>query len=156
MHLAPIPGSSAAINCTGVALTAPLLNIVSCLEPMVPLSELIQGLVDTQVTSRRPPRNSISTSFTLLGGRTIWSIFYQPSVDSQWPSSITFLTGIPLGPVVFICGAQLAMYFYSGHCPASISSRMRPVSWSFNWCQKCDWIPGLKTAIDTCIVILQK
>jgi hypothetical protein len=51
MHLASHPGSEAATGCTGVALPAPLLSIVTCLEPVVPLPDLIQGLVDTQVTS---------------------------------------------------------------------------------------------------------
>jgi hypothetical protein len=50
MNLAPIPGSGAATGCTGVALPAPFLNIGSCLEPVVPLPDLIQSLVDTQVT----------------------------------------------------------------------------------------------------------
>lgn len=44
MHLALIPGLGAAIGCMGVALPTPLLNIIDCLD-------LIQGLVDTQVTS---------------------------------------------------------------------------------------------------------
>jgi hypothetical protein len=51
MHLALIPGSGAATGCTGVALLAPLLNIVSCLLLVVPLLDIIQGLVDTQVTA---------------------------------------------------------------------------------------------------------
>jgi hypothetical protein len=46
MYLAPIYGSGAVTGCTGVAVRAPLLNIVSCLEPAVPLPDLIQGLVD--------------------------------------------------------------------------------------------------------------
>jgi hypothetical protein len=50
MHLAPIPGSGATTGCTGVALPAPFLNIVSFLVPVVPLPDLIHGLVDIQVT----------------------------------------------------------------------------------------------------------
>jgi hypothetical protein len=50
MHLASIPGLGAVTGCTGVTLVAPLLNIISCLEPVVPLLDLIQGLVDTQMT----------------------------------------------------------------------------------------------------------
>jgi hypothetical protein len=50
MHLTPIPGPGAATGCTGILLPAPLLNIASCLEPVVPLPDLIQGLDDTQVT----------------------------------------------------------------------------------------------------------
>jgi hypothetical protein len=53
-HLVPIPGSGAATDCTGVTLSATLLNIVSCLESVVPLLSLIQGLVDIQVTSWWP------------------------------------------------------------------------------------------------------
>lgn len=51
MHVALIPGSGAMTGCTGVALPALHLNIVSCLEPVVPFPDLIQGLVDTEVTS---------------------------------------------------------------------------------------------------------
>jgi hypothetical protein len=46
MNWALIPGSEAVTVCTGVTLQAPLLNIVSCLEPPVPLQDHIQGLVD--------------------------------------------------------------------------------------------------------------
>jgi hypothetical protein len=53
LPLAPIPSSGAASGCTGVTLPEPLLNIVSCLEPVVHLPDLIQGLVDTQVTSEQ-------------------------------------------------------------------------------------------------------
>jgi hypothetical protein len=41
MHLALIPGLGAVTGCSGVTLPAPLLNIVSCLEPVVPLPDLI-------------------------------------------------------------------------------------------------------------------
>lgn len=45
--------NGAAIGCSGVALPAPLLNNVSCLNPTVPLLDLIQDPVDTHVTSWR-------------------------------------------------------------------------------------------------------
>jgi hypothetical protein len=51
MHLVLIPGSGAMTGCTGVALPAPLCNIGFYVEPVVPLLDLIQGLVDTEVTS---------------------------------------------------------------------------------------------------------
>jgi hypothetical protein len=51
MHLAAIPGLVSVTGCTGVALPASLLNIASCLEPLVPLLGLIQGFVDTGLTS---------------------------------------------------------------------------------------------------------
>jgi hypothetical protein len=51
VHLALIPDLWATTGCTGVALSAPFLNIGSCLEPVEFLSNLIQGFVDTQVTS---------------------------------------------------------------------------------------------------------
>lgn len=50
MHLAPIPGSEAGTDFTDVTLPALFLNVVSCLEPVVPLPVFIQCLVDTQVT----------------------------------------------------------------------------------------------------------
>jgi hypothetical protein len=49
--LALIPVSGAATGCTGVALPALLINIFSCLAPVLPLSDFIQGLADTHVTS---------------------------------------------------------------------------------------------------------
>jgi hypothetical protein len=91
MYLAPIHGLRATTGYTGVALLAPLLNIVSCQEPAVLLSDLIQGLTDTQVTSDDSPCSSICMSFTLLQGRTIWAILDHLSVDSQWCSSMPFL-----------------------------------------------------------------
>jgi hypothetical protein len=51
MHLAPIPGSGAMTGCTGVTLLAPSLNIIYFLELVVPLPDLILGLVDTKLTS---------------------------------------------------------------------------------------------------------
>jgi hypothetical protein len=48
---APIPGSGAANGCTWVTLPAPLLDIISCLWPEVPLPDLTQGLGDSQVMS---------------------------------------------------------------------------------------------------------
>jgi hypothetical protein len=50
MYLALIPGSGAATGYTGKAPLAPLLCIVSCLAPVVPLPEFIQDLLDTQMT----------------------------------------------------------------------------------------------------------
>jgi hypothetical protein len=35
IHMAPIPGLGAAIDYTSVALSAPPLNVVSCLKPAV-------------------------------------------------------------------------------------------------------------------------
>jgi hypothetical protein len=51
MHLAPIVGPGAVTDCTLVTLLAPFLDIVSYLQSVVPLPDLIQGLVDIQVTS---------------------------------------------------------------------------------------------------------
>jgi hypothetical protein len=48
--MAQIPGSVAATGCIVVTLSAPFLNIYSCLKPVVLLLDLIQDLVDTQVT----------------------------------------------------------------------------------------------------------
>jgi hypothetical protein len=51
IHMATSPGSQASGGCTGVTVLAPFLNIVSCLKPVVPLFDLVQGLVNTQVSS---------------------------------------------------------------------------------------------------------
>jgi hypothetical protein len=51
VHLGPIPSPEAATGSTDVAHSAISLNIVSCLEPIVPLPKLIQDFVHIQVTS---------------------------------------------------------------------------------------------------------
>jgi hypothetical protein len=53
VHLVPIPGPRAATGRTGIALPAPFPNIKSCLEPKESLSNLIQGFINTQMTSWR-------------------------------------------------------------------------------------------------------
>jgi hypothetical protein len=50
MHLTSIHGPRAATGCTGFTLPTPLFNIICFLEPVVPLSDLIQILAYTQVT----------------------------------------------------------------------------------------------------------
>jgi hypothetical protein len=50
-HPAPIPGSGASTGCAGVAPSAPLLNDILRLKPVVSLPHLIQGFVDLQVTA---------------------------------------------------------------------------------------------------------
>jgi hypothetical protein len=50
-HLTPIPGPRAAAACIGVALSAPFSNIASCLKPVEPLTNFIQGFVDIHVLS---------------------------------------------------------------------------------------------------------
>jgi hypothetical protein len=47
VHLALIPGPQASTGCTGVALSAPFLDVCSHLEPVESLSNLIQGFVNT-------------------------------------------------------------------------------------------------------------
>jgi hypothetical protein len=64
-------------------MPAPLLNIISFVEPVVPLLELIQGLVE--------PSDHL-TAFTLLRGRITWAIFDRLIADSQLYSSMPFLT----------------------------------------------------------------
>jgi hypothetical protein len=51
VHLAPIPCPQEAICGTDVALSAPCLDMVSCLNTIVPLPNFIQGFIGTQVTS---------------------------------------------------------------------------------------------------------
>jgi hypothetical protein len=51
VHLNPILGLWIATGSTGVTLSAPFFNIASCLKPVEPLPDFIQGFVDTQVTS---------------------------------------------------------------------------------------------------------
>jgi hypothetical protein len=86
MHLAPIAGWGTATGGTGFALPAPLLTIVSCLEPGALLPDLIQGLVDSPLCS------SVSMSFIPLRGRISWAIFDPPSKHYQWRSGMPFLT----------------------------------------------------------------
>jgi hypothetical protein len=55
MHFVPIFGSDTTTGCTGIVLRAPVLSIFSCFEPILPLSGIIHGLFDTQVTWQPPP-----------------------------------------------------------------------------------------------------
>jgi hypothetical protein len=66
-HFALIPGPGAATGCTGVALLAPCLSIVSCLD-------LIQDLVDTQ--SDLMVHHAVWSVHCLLcpKGELIWAI----------------------------------------------------------------------------------
>jgi hypothetical protein len=51
LNWAPTPGLQASGGCTGLTALAPFLNIRYCLKPVIPLSDLVQGLVNTQVSS---------------------------------------------------------------------------------------------------------
>jgi hypothetical protein len=51
MHFDPISDSEAATGCIGVSLPAPLLNIGSSLEPVIPFLDIVQGFADILVTS---------------------------------------------------------------------------------------------------------
>jgi hypothetical protein len=51
MHQALTLGLWAVTGCTGVTMPVPLLDIIYCLEPAVPLPDLVQGLVVNQVSS---------------------------------------------------------------------------------------------------------
>jgi hypothetical protein len=51
IHQASTLGSLAATGFFGVAVLVLLLDVVSCLEPVIPLPDLVHGLADTQVSS---------------------------------------------------------------------------------------------------------
>jgi hypothetical protein len=77
-------------GCTSVALPALLLNIVSCLESVVPFPDFTRGLAVTHVIPWGSTCSSVSMSFTLLRERTIWTIFNQSSTDSHRRCSMPF------------------------------------------------------------------
>jgi hypothetical protein len=79
-------------RCTAVALPAPLLNIASCLEAVVLFLTLFGILWTTKWPPEGPPCNLISTSLTVLRRKTSWLIFYRPSADPYWRSSMPFHT----------------------------------------------------------------
>jgi hypothetical protein len=72
--------------------------------------------------------------FTLVRGRTIWTILYCLSVNSQWRFSMLFLMvkDFHWVQLLLYMGLRLAMSFHSGHSPVSASSRMGPMSLSFS------------------------
>jgi hypothetical protein len=76
--MAPIPGSGAANGCEDVALLA-FLNRVSCLEPVVHFSDLIQGLVNIQTCGcRQRCLPFLGTVLTLLPAE--WALYPGSSV----------------------------------------------------------------------------
>jgi hypothetical protein len=80
-----------------------------------------------------PPSSSVSTSFPLLRGRTIWATYDRPSADSvAVQCGKPYCEGFPLGPVNLYVGRRLVMSFHSRRCPASTSSRMGPTSGLFS------------------------
>jgi hypothetical protein len=74
------------------------------------------------------------TSFTLLQGRTIWAIFDCLLADSQWCSSMPFLTARDFhwDQQTLYVGLRSAMSFHSECYLVSTSSRMGPMSWLFS------------------------
>jgi hypothetical protein len=114
---------------THFALSAPCLVVVSCMKPVVPLLNLIQGFLDTRSPPDSPKCSGVSTSSTLLRG----SYLDHPLADSQFRSRTPFLTASDFHWVqyIFYVGLRSAMSFHSGHRPVSASCRMGPVSVSF-------------------------
>jgi hypothetical protein len=90
MHLALIPGLGTENGCMCVALLAPLLNIISCLEAVAPFPDLIQGLA--KLPPDGPPCSLVKKWFTLFQGRIIQAIFECLWAGSQWHSSMPLLT----------------------------------------------------------------
>jgi hypothetical protein len=134
MHLAPIPGSGAATGCT----VSHYRHHFST--SFLPWSKkyFCQTLPRVLLTPKWPPYgplcSSVSISFTVLRGRTIWVIFDRPSADSQWRSTVPSLMvrDFHWAHQLLYVGLRSAMSFHSGRCPVSTSSRMEPMSWSFS------------------------
>jgi hypothetical protein len=115
---------------TDVAMSAPCLDIVSCLKTVVLLPNFIQGLNDTQETSWRFIVLFGSTSSTLLRGRTIWATLDRPLSESHLRPSTPFLTASDFHWAQLFLFVELrsTMSFLSGCCPVSTSWRMGPMS----------------------------
>jgi hypothetical protein len=74
MHFTTIPDPGAATSCTAVALSTPLLNIASFLEPVVHLPDLIYDIVGPSYLLMIHHDVYVSTLFILLRGRIVWAI----------------------------------------------------------------------------------
>jgi hypothetical protein len=111
MHLEPIPSLGAVTGCTGVALWAPILNAVACLEPVIRLLTLFRVLL-TPKWPDGSPCNLVNMSFTLPLGE-LSGLFW----NGRW----TYVCG----DCGWWCLSFLAF-------PVSTSSRMGPTSWSFS------------------------
>lgn len=108
MHLALIPVPGAATGCTGVTLPALLLNIIHCLRPVAPLSDFIQGLLDTHITSWQ------STMY--FSQLTIHSVPMENNLGYFWSSTGWIPSGSPvcrssLVPVALVCWAAVGDVF---------------------------------------------
>jgi hypothetical protein len=108
----PIPGLGSPSRCTGMALLEPLLDIASCLEPVVFLQDLIQGSVDSSdlltvqlvVRSARP---SLCSEGELFGICEI-SHWWIPCCALERRSS---QRGISTGPSTFLHGPMVGDVF---------------------------------------------
>jgi hypothetical protein len=119
----------ATTGCTGDAISAPLLNIVSCLESLVHLSDVVQRPVDTHVSWQCTvefeqhalhfiPRENYQRYFRSSVGELPVTLHY----------GIPYSEGLPLNPAV--PGLRPTMSFHSRRCPAS--SRTDPTTGSLN------------------------
>jgi hypothetical protein len=94
IHKATTPGSWAATGCAGVLAPGLLFNIVSRLQPVIPLADLVQGLVGSQVSSWWSTMEFGQYVFHY----TIWDILYRPSYSSGAPVCHPLLRGTSSGP----------------------------------------------------------
>jgi hypothetical protein len=100
MNLAQIPGSDTTTGCTGIALLAPLLNIVSCLE----------HVISYPASCWHPSHLMMVHHVVHFAPRENWAIFYHPSADSQLCSNMPFLQSRiyiePSGSCMWGCSKQ--------------------------------------------------
>jgi hypothetical protein len=80
MHLAPITWPRDATCRTDVALLAPCLDVVSWMKQVVPFPKLIQGFIDTQVSSWRSSV-SLGQYVFLFAPRENYLGYFGSSVD---------------------------------------------------------------------------
>lgn len=90
--------------CAGVAVPALLTN-VSCLDPVVPLPDLAQGILLTVLRGVRPVHPSLYSEGGLLR-----ISYFGPSVAGfplALQYSIPYCKGLPLGLVALVAGAAV-------------------------------------------------
>ena len=77
---------------TIVTLLTPPLEFVPEVQPIVTLPALVDGLVSLKMSSGCASYISATTYYTFLRTMTIWAVFFFPSADSHWRSSMLSLT----------------------------------------------------------------
>ena len=130
VHQALTSDSGTLAGCTGATLVTPPLVVAHQMQPIVPLPDFVDGLVESNVFSGGASVHLRHTSFTLLQGMAICAVFFFPvgwlSVTLQY--AVSHCEGFQLDPVALVDGAPVIVVPHSRRCPAFTSRSSGPNS----------------------------